>query len=70
MRMSSCSSHNTCLIFFFLFLLVGLISHQPIEVNVKAVLFYLTAGTLLSCLAHSKHAVDSGLICEPRLSGL
>lgn len=54
--------------FFFLFLLVGLISHQPIEVNVKPVLFYRTAGTLLSCLACSKHAV--ALICEPELSGL
>lgn len=56
----------------FIFLsLVDLISpHQPMEVNVKAALFYMTAGTLLSCLAHWEHTVDSGLICEPGLSGL
>lgn len=53
---------------FFIFLLVGLIRHQPIGVSVKAVLFYMTAGTLVSCLAPSKHPVDLGLICEPRLS--
>lgn len=55
--------------FFFLFSLVGLISHQPIGVNVKAVLLYMTVGTLLSCVARSKHAVNWGLICEPGLSG-
>lgn len=59
------------MILFIFLLLVDLISHhQPIEVNVKAVLFYMMAGTLLSCLAHWKHTVDSGLICEPGLSGL
>lgn len=56
--------------FFFIFLLAGLISHQSIEVNVKAVLVYMTVGTLVPCLARSEHPVDSGLICEPRLSDL
>lgn len=48
---------------------MGLISHQPIGVNVYAVLLYMSVGTLLSCVARSKHAVDWGLICEPGLSG-
>lgn len=37
---------------------MGLISHQPIGVNVKAVLLYMTVGTLLSCVARAKHAAD------------
>lgn len=59
-------THSVCIFFS----LVGLICHQLIEVNVKAVLFHMTAGTLLFCWARSKHAVDWSLICEPGLSGL
>lgn len=47
---------------------MGLVSHQPIEVNGEVVLFYMTAGMLLSCLVLSMHAVDSCMICESTLS--
>lgn len=46
------------------FMLFGLVSFQPAEVKVKAVLVYMMAGALLCC------AVDSGLICGPRVSGV